>query len=171
MDHRLPLNGAVNLSAAQDSGASTNDIGLRDLTPSAPREDALVLLIQNTSFGWNPDKSPEVNDITFTLSKGKVCFVIGPVGSGKSTLLKGILGETPSSKGFVYNGTDSIAYNDQTPWIQNATIKQNILGISNFEEQWYNEVVHACSLELDISKLPKGHGRAKPKCMILKIWD
>lgn len=162
MDHRLPLNSSESLAEPQDPSASVSDISLKNLAPLAPRENNPVLLIQNASFGWTPDESPIVNDITFKLSKGQICFVIGPVGSGKSTLLKGILGETPSSKGFVYNGTDSIAYNDQTPWIQNATIKQNILGLSNFEEQWYNQVVHACALELDISKLPKGHGRPAP---------
>ena len=117
------------------------------------------MIIQNASFGWLPEGAPAVSDVTFTLQRRQSCFIIGPVGSGKSTLLKGLLGETPSSQGFVYSNSPGTAYVDQTPWIQNGTIQQNILGISSFDEPWYSEVVRACALEFDISKLPKGHSR------------
>jgi len=75
-------------------------------------------------------------------------------------LLKGLLGETPSSQGFVYSSFPSTAYADQTPWIQNGTIKQNILGISTFDEPWYQQVIRACALEHDIALMPKGHGKS-----------
>lgn len=160
MDHRLPLNNVEDLAGDQPTSDSNSDIALKNLSPLARPEDVSpILLIQNASFGWNPDARPDVNDVSITLLRRQFCFVIGPVGSGKSTLLKGILGETPSSQGFVYSDSKSIAYNDQTPWIQNATMQQNILGISSFEEPWYNQVIRACALELDISKLPKGHGK------------
>lgn len=161
LDHRLPLNGIEELSTSQQMSAYSSDVVLKDLSPIVrPGEVSPLLIIQNASFGWNPDARPDVSDISLTLLRSKLYFIIGPVGCGKSTLLKGILGETPSSQGFVYNNSQSIAFNDQTPWIQNATIKQNILGISNFEEAWYNQVIRACALELDISKLPKGHGKS-----------
>ena len=102
---------------------------------------------------------PVMRDITFNLPRHQFCFIIGPVGSGKSTLLKGLLGETPSSQGFVYSNFPSTAYVDQTPWIQNGTVQQNILGISTFDEHWYRQVVKACALEQDISLMPKGHGK------------
>ena len=161
-DHRLPLNGTEEFSRSQQTSASNSAIVLKDLSPIVrPGEISPLLVIQNASFGWNPDASPDVSDVSFTLLRSKLYFIIGPVGSGKSTLLKGILGETPSSQGFVYNNSQSIAFNDQTPWIQNATVKQNILGISSFEEAWYNQVIRACALELDMSKLPKGHGKSR----------
>jgi ABC-type bacteriocin/lantibiotic exporter with double-glycine peptidase domain len=75
-------------------------------------------------------------------------------------LLKGLLGETPSSQGFVYSSFPSTAYVDQTPWIQNGTIQQNILGVSTFDEPWYRQVVRACALEHDIALMPKGHGKS-----------
>jgi ATP-binding cassette subfamily C (CFTR/MRP) protein 1 len=75
-------------------------------------------------------------------------------------LLKGLLGETPSSQGFVYSSFPSTAYVDQTPWIQNGTIQQNILGISTFDEPWYRQVVRACALEHDIALMPKGDGKS-----------
>jgi len=72
--------------------------------------------------------------------------------------LKGLLGETPSSQGFVYSDSPTTAFVDQTPWVQNGTFQDNILGISSFDEPWYSKVVHACSLDVDIANLPRGHG-------------
>jgi ABC-type bacteriocin/lantibiotic exporter with double-glycine peptidase domain len=91
--------------------------------------------------------------------KKQFVFIVGPVGSGKSTLLKGLLGETPSSQGFVYCKQTPIGYVDQTPWIQNGTIQQNILGVSNYEDDWYRQVIYVCALDHDISIMPKGHGK------------
>jgi ATP-binding cassette subfamily C (CFTR/MRP) protein 1 len=68
-------------------------------------------------------------------------------------LLKGLLGETPSSQGFVYSNFPSTAY------VQNGTIQQNILGVSTFDEPWYQQVVRACALEHDIALMPNGHGK------------
>lgn len=152
-DDRLPLTETTTPSIL----SSTSDI---ELDTFSRKDSSLPIMVtQNASFGWTPLGPPAVSDVTFTLSRHDYCFIIGPVGSGKSTLLKGLLGETPSSKGFIYANTPSVAYVDQTPWIQNGTVQQNILGISSFEAPWYSQVVHACALEFDISKLPKGHGR------------
>lgn len=153
MDHRLPLNNVENLAGDQQMSASNSVIELKNLSPLLrPQETSPLLVITNASFGWNPDARPDVSDDSITLLRRQFAFIIGPVGSGKSTLLKGILGETPSSQGFVYSDSRSIAYNDQTPWIQNATIQQNILGISSFEEPWYSQVIRACALELDFHR-------------------
>ena len=97
-------------------------------------------------------------DNTFTINRKQFCFIIGPVGSGKSTLLKGLLGETPSSKGFVYTRFNTVGYVDQTPWIQNATIKENILGVSTFDDDWFRQVIYICALEHDIANMSRGDG-------------
>jgi ATP-binding cassette subfamily C (CFTR/MRP) protein 1 len=98
--------------------------------------------------------------LTFNVRRTQLYFIIGPVGSGKSTLLKGLLGETPSSQGFVCSNSPETGFLAQTPWIRNGTIKQNILGISAFDEPWYKQVVHACGLESGIAILLKEHGFA-----------
>lgn len=82
-------------------------------------------------------------------------MIIGPTGCGKSTLIKGLLGETPSSIGFVYSGTDSIAFADQEPWTINSTIKAGVCGESPLDETFYQEVVDACALREDLGYLPK----------------
>lgn len=160
-DHRLPLNVPADVDRIQESPPSDSDVEMVNVAPNQvdPQlQQSPILVAQNASFGWNLNELPTVSDVSFTLPRHQVCFVIGTIGSGKSTLLKGLLGETPSTQGFVYSSFPSSAFVDQTPWIQNCSIQQNILGISNFEESWYSQVVHACALEYDISKLPKGHG-------------
>ena len=155
-DHRLQLSTPLNVTVPPITKGS---IELRDIPSRSGNKKGLSQLIatRHASFAWSVLAEPVVNDVSFQLLCGQFCFVIGPVGCGKSTLLKGLLGETPSVKGFVYNDTPATAYVDQTSWIQNGTIQQNILGTSAFEEQWYAQVVRACALEYDISKLPNGH--------------
>ncbi|KAH8593398.1 putative ATP-binding cassette transporter [Bisporella sp. PMI_857] len=155
-DHRLPLN---NSFPSLTNRSSISGYELQAL-PRPRSDDSVhkpIIIVQDASFGWTGSGRPDVCDISFSLPRGQFCFIIGPVGIGKSTLLKGLLGETPSSKGFVYSDSPSTAFVDQTPWVQNGTIQENILGISTFEEPWYSNVVRACALEFDISKLPKGH--------------
>lgn len=38
----------------------------------------------------------------------------------------------------------------QTPWVQNMTLKENILFGLPFDEDRYKQVIHACALELDL---------------------
>ena len=71
---------------------------------------------------------------------------MGQVGSGKSSLLNGILGEMHKLNKGLINLNGSVAYVPQQAWIQNATVKDNILFGRPFEEEAYNKVIEACSL-------------------------
>jgi ABC-type multidrug transport system fused ATPase/permease subunit len=124
-----------------------------------PQEEALTL--KNCSFGWKEESGPAVHDIDLTLRVGWITMIIGPVGCGKSTLLKGILSETPLSRGFVYLRSQSIAFADQEPWIQNGTIRDAIRGPSSRDipydnDPWYEDVVNCCGMTEDIALFPKG---------------
>ncbi|KAJ9499582.1 hypothetical protein H2202_005165 [Exophiala xenobiotica] len=124
-----------------------------------PVDEAVAL--RNCSFGWNESARPVVQDIDLSIQAGLFTMVIGPVGSGKSTLLKGILGETPSSGGFVYLQKHSVAFADQDSWVQNTTVRDAIRGpgsrdISSADDIWYHEVVSCCGLLEDIKLFPKG---------------
>jgi ABC-type bacteriocin/lantibiotic exporter with double-glycine peptidase domain len=156
------LNISSESTEAQGQGESSQGVELKNMTAKVPNAalTAALIDVQNASFAWTAGGEPVVRDVSFTLQRHQSCFIIGPVGSGKSTLLKGLLGETPSSQGFVYSNFPTTAYVDQTPWIQNGTVQQNILGISTLDEPWYRQVVRACALEQDISMMPKGHGRS-----------
>lgn len=50
----------------------------------------------------------------------------------------------------------SIAYVPQQAWIQNATLKDNILFGKSLEQSTYLRVVEACALKPDFDMLPAG---------------
>ncbi|KAF7856278.1 hypothetical protein EAF04_009806 [Stromatinia cepivora] len=148
-DHRLPLVGSQASTTTINAG---QDIELDDMSPRVT--PSAMITAQNASFAWSEDAPAVVIDFSFTLPCSQSLFIIGPIGCGKTTLLKGLLGETPSSQGFIYTKTAKTAYVEQSPWIQNGTIMDNILGPSTFDSPWYDQVVRACALEHDISILP-----------------
>jgi ABC-type multidrug transport system fused ATPase/permease subunit len=115
-----------------------------------------LLAISSASFGWVPGKPNILNDITLNIRKSCFTFVVGPVGSGKSTLIRAILGEVPLRSGSIHADLGNVAFVGQEPWIQNLTIRQNIIGSASYDSKWYNTVVRACGLEQDIAHFPKG---------------
>lgn len=141
-------------SQVKDSDIELQNIPKHDGSDST---SPYVLSAQNATFAWSLSSPPTVKDVTFDIMRGKLTVLVGPVGSGKSTLLKGLLGETPSSQGFVYVDSMQCALVEQTSWIQNETIRNNIIGICNYEEPWYTTVVQACALDKDIAQMPKNH--------------
>jgi ABC-type multidrug transport system fused ATPase/permease subunit len=129
----------------------------RDHHPSQDDEKGDTLMaISGVSFGWVPGKPDILNDITVNIRRSCFTFVVGPVGSGKSTFMRAILGEVPLRAGSIYADPGNIAFVGQEPWIQNLTIRQNILGSASYDTEWYGKVVYACGLEQDIGELPDG---------------
>ncbi|GLJ46587.1 hypothetical protein SUGI_0981760 [Cryptomeria japonica] len=71
--------------------------------------------------------------------------ICGPVGSGKSSILSCILGKMTKISGEV-KVRGRTAYVSQSPWIQSATIQENILFAKAMDEIRYKEVIKACAL-------------------------
>ena len=55
---------------------------------------------------------------------------------------------------FVLQG--SIAYVGQQAWIQNCTLRDNILFNSSYDVKKYDRILEACALKQDLSILPAG---------------
>ncbi|TYJ55637.1 hypothetical protein B9479_003669 [Cryptococcus floricola] len=121
------------------------------------------------------DESTVVEDSFFTLSDlnidfplGKLSVVTGPTGCGKSALLTALLGEMELLDGKSYlpkyttqvdaetGLKNSIAYAAQTPWLQQMSIKNNILFGEPFDEERYEMVLDACALNPDLDILEDG---------------
>ncbi|KAF9907006.1 hypothetical protein EC991_011401 [Linnemannia zychae] len=98
---------------------------------------------------------PFLRDISLQIPRGALVAIVGPVGSGKSSLLQAMVGTMMKSKGDVIRGA-TISYASQTPWIQNATIMDNILFDTPMEEERYWRVIKACSLEQDLTQFTLG---------------
>ncbi|KAI8654215.1 hypothetical protein NCS56_01378200 [Fusarium sp. Ph1] len=156
-DHRLPLNtGTIQPDDSTSlSSRSSSAVEMQDLSSS--QEFSVgdpLMVVSDASFSWGQAESPILHDISCTIRKSHFTYIIGSVGSGKSTLLQAMLGETKPSKGSIFTGTRRIAFVGQEPWIQNLTLRQNILGAFNYDKSWYDRVIYACALEQDIMDLP-----------------
>ena len=81
--------------------------------------------------------------------------VVGPVGSGKSSLLSAVLGEMLQLGGGA-RVTGSRGLLTQQPWIQNMTIRENILFGRRHECDRYNETIESCGLVPDLLSMPAG---------------
>lgn len=145
--------------------SSTNPSGIElSRLPQLPEQQTnVVLSLQNVRFGWKPPLSDNTG-VTLTLEPfhaGNLVMIVGPVGSGKSTFLKGLAGETPVLEGKLFIRYPDLALCEQTPWLANASIRDNIVGENSsyaFDAVWYSAVVRACALELDLQKMPASDG-------------
>lgn len=97
------------------------------------QDDEHAVEVKNAEFAWNKDETSTLNDINISIQKRKLIAVVGKVGAGKSSLLSALLGDMEKVRGKV-NISGSLAYVPQQAWIQNATVKQNILFINKMNE-------------------------------------
>lgn len=111
---------------------------------------------RDLSAAWSVDDEPILRNLNFDITTGLTTMIVGPVGCGKSTLLRVLLGEIPEVSGTISTTFMNAAYCSQSPWITFGTIRQNIVGASQWEQQWYDIVIQACSLQIDLQQLPAG---------------
>ncbi|KAF4120533.1 ABC-type multidrug transport system, ATPase and permease component [Geosmithia morbida] len=97
----------------------------------------------------------KLSDINLDVSRNELIAVIGTVGSGKSSLLSALAGDMRKTSGEVILGA-SRAFCPQYAWIQNTSVRNNILFGKEYDRAWYNEVVRAAALEADMDMLPNG---------------
>uniref|UniRef100_A0A8D2LBI3 ABC-type glutathione-S-conjugate transporter n=1 Tax=Varanus komodoensis TaxID=61221 RepID=A0A8D2LBI3_VARKO len=128
--------------------------GRNHLLPSLSPPGCAVSF-SDASFAWEQDSDATIRNINLEIPHGHLLAVVGPVGSGKSSLVSAMLGEMENIKGHI-NIQGSVAYMPQQAWIQNATLKDNILFGSSFDEARYQQVLEACALLPDLQLLPGG---------------
>lgn len=137
---------------------------------------------ESASVAWPQDGVDDqsarfvLRNINLTFPHGELSVISGKTGSGKSLLLASLLGECDVLDGaiqrpkppaidkrFDYKATSdnwiipsSMAYVAQIPWIENATIKDNIIFDLPFNAIRYKKTLSACSLEKDLEMLVDG---------------
>ncbi|XP_033614349.1 multidrug resistance-associated protein 1 isoform X3 [Fukomys damarensis] len=111
--------------------------------------------VKNATFTWARGEAPTLNGITFSVAEGALVAVVGQVGCGKSSLLSALLAEMDKLEGHV-TLKGSVAYVPQQAWIQNDSLRENILFGRQLQERYYKSVVEACALLPDLEILPSG---------------
>ncbi len=141
-----------------------------------------LVSFQDTTIAW-PSDDPENEENQFTLRNLQLTFpkkelsvISGRTGAGKSLLLASIIGEAdildgalfvpkppPSSERYdaqanknTWTIEASIAFVAQIPWIENATIRDNILFGLPLDNDRYQKVLSACALTKDLEMLEDG---------------
>lgn len=94
-----------------------------------------------------------LSDINLTIQKGEMVAIVGSVGSGKSSLLSAILKQMQCVKGS-QNLCGNVAYVSQEHWIQNKTLRDNVLFFNEYDEDKYIEAIDASQLSSDLMMLP-----------------
>ncbi|KAM0261518.1 hypothetical protein ACHAQJ_002201 [Trichoderma viride] len=127
-----------------------------ELEDSSEKRGALIRIFDG-DFGWEKEK-PILSKLSLNIPAHSLTIVVGPTACGKSTLLKVLLGETPVHGGRVLmeSAARRIGYCDQTPFLTNASVRDNILGYASFDQARYNEVLEATMLLPDLALLPQG---------------
>ncbi|KAK0624550.1 P-loop containing nucleoside triphosphate hydrolase protein [Bombardia bombarda] len=120
-------------------------------SPSLP-----CISVNGGNFGWSDDNQTTLRNLNFSVNRGQIVSVVGPVACGKSTLIKALLGETTFFEGNVTLTHHEISFCDQSPFIMNDTIRANITYASAYDSELYNTVIHSCDLASDIALLAKG---------------
>lgn len=159
---------------------------IRDYLRLPEKEDYVVAGVQieyeKATIAWSRDDSDSrssrfvLRDLNFQLPNKEITIICGPTGSGKSLLLASLIGEADVIHGRIlaprpplladrHDRTacqgnwiidSAIAFAAQTPWIENGTIRDNILfGLPHRQER-YEKVISHCALEQDIASLPDG---------------
>ncbi|KAJ3529707.1 hypothetical protein NM208_g9637 [Fusarium decemcellulare] len=137
---------------------------------------------EDASIAWPVDeKTPDedrfvLRNLNFSFPPGELSIVSGKTGTGKSLLLSALLGETDLLEGSVrvprtmlpverhddeaHLGNwlipGSVAYVGQTPWLESASFRDNILFGLPFIEERYNKVIEVCALKKDLEILTDG---------------
>jgi ATP-binding cassette, subfamily C (CFTR/MRP), member 1 len=97
-------------------------------------EDASTLVEELEPF--------KLDDLTFNVGRNELVAVIGTVGSGKTSLLAALAGDMRKTGGEVILGA-SRAFCPQYAWIQNTTVRENILFGKEMDSGWYSDVIKA----------------------------
>ena len=110
------------------------------------------------------DEKPfDLKDIELKVGKGQFVAVIGQVGCGKSSLVAAILGEMHLVENDLgdlgevnISEEQTVCYVAQQAWIQNNTVRENILFGKPLNREKYDQVVRACCLEPDLKQFEGG---------------
>ncbi|KAK2023512.1 ABC transporter [Colletotrichum zoysiae] len=137
---------------------------------------------ENATIAWPVDEETKDEDrfilrnVNVTFPAGELSVISGKTGTGKSLMLAAILGESDLLSGTIYAPKppamrernddkanpgnwiipSSIFFVGQIPWIENATLKSNILFGLPLDEERYNKTIEVCALKKDLEMLTDG---------------
>ncbi|KAF2725176.1 P-loop containing nucleoside triphosphate hydrolase protein [Polychaeton citri CBS 116435] len=138
------------------------DVKLYNINPVQNVIHGSIASLKSASFAWIKGGPPALMNINTTIEQCVITVLIGPAGSGKSAFLNMLLGEMATHPHSIDAPTmlqqyrTFLAYCAQEPWLENKTIRQNIIGPLPFDDQWYEAVSWSCGLNVDLDQMDHG---------------
>ncbi|KAJ3541459.1 hypothetical protein NM208_g4600 [Fusarium decemcellulare] len=143
--------------------------------------NASDISFEGASISWPAEERTPYQDrfilhgLYLSFPQGGLSVISGRIGTGKSLLLSAMLGEADLLDGSIYapkgrsarhDDADpnnwitpgSIAYVGDSPWLENTSLRNNILFGLPFVKPRYDQVIQVCALEEDLDALPDGDG-------------
>lgn len=146
------------IETAETSGSTTPTT----LTlPSGSESSSLIIDGDDDGIGGiNPNKPGSflLGHLNMLFPPGRLSLITGPTGSGKTSLLSALIGEMDRVTGSVLldKRGHSVAYAGQFPFLEHATIRENILYHTPYDKRRYDSVLEACALLPDLAILDVG---------------
>lgn len=145
-------------------------------------KDAPEVSFNKASVAWPVDEETSederfvLRNLDVTFPQGELSVISGKTGTGKSLMLAAILGEADVLAGSISapraptlderhddkaNESNwiipgAIAYVAQIPWLENASIRDNILFGLPYDKTRYEATIEACALRKDLEMLTDG---------------
>ena len=155
-DHKAITYSTINSLERRSTTPSIGSYASQEKLPAEFKSNALH--IEDANFAWSSTANTmnaTLQNINLSIAKGSLVAIVGTVGSGKSSLLSAILNDMVKLTGSgQVKGT--LAYVPQQAWIQNATVRQNIIFTSKYIESKYKKIVESSALDSDIKILSAG---------------
>ncbi|OAR01994.1 hypothetical protein LLEC1_00120 [Akanthomyces lecanii] len=125
-------------------------------TAMASLQTRIVIQFVDVAFIAQNSETPKYYHINFGLVRGTVTALLGTSAEEKTGILQSILGETKIVEGHVNINAEKIGFSAGCAWLQEVTIRQNIIGPLPFDGAWFDTVVMCCLLKDDLERLPNG---------------
>ncbi|CAD8156307.1 unnamed protein product [Paramecium pentaurelia] len=121
------------------------------------RDNEIAISVNQGNFYWNRSQVEKqeliLKNIEMLIAPGQLVSIIGDVGSGKTSFVQSLLGEMLYKDGPKVQIYGQIAYVSQKAWIQNATVRDNILFGKPYHQQSYEKAIHYSCLKQDMEIL------------------
>ncbi|KAJ1331455.1 ATP-binding cassette subfamily C (CFTR/MRP) member 1 [Microdochium nivale] len=118
-------------------------------------DSSTTIELHKTTWAWPGSNKIILKDLDLQFPPG-LSVICGKVGCGKTALLEGILGELDQIDGHSVLPNAMVGYCAQSPWLQNMSIRDNILFNFPYDAVRYKKVIDACALTPDLATFKHG---------------